>query len=199
MIAARGRPGWNNWKLGDSIIVCSVLASLNDDIVLNVTNPNDPGIILIKKLSDEIYFDKYKLIVKQDNKGMLIYPDQYYLEHNLSVIKYNSVLSKKDYVVTQLESKQRSRSINPQIIDKFSKNKQTIDLSNAHTDKSLVEVFDIVFQSQKCIVALSGMTLVAMSCGVPCIGLLNKSWRGAGWNYALEILYRDKNMEIIDV
>ena len=79
MVRARGRGEWDDWKLGDSIIVCSALAHIADDITLYVRNPNSNGIKLIQDLSEQVYSDKYKLTIKQGTKGRLIYPDQFVL------------------------------------------------------------------------------------------------------------------------
>lgn len=60
-ISARGRGNWNDWKLGDSILVCSVLAHISDSINLYTMYPESKGIKLIEKLSHKIYNDKYEL------------------------------------------------------------------------------------------------------------------------------------------
>ena len=110
---ARRRPNWENWKLGDSILACSVLEYFKN-VRLHVLNINAPGNQLIQKLSNEIFSDRYQFEMIQFNESSnivkKIHPDKFFLENNLTVVKANLSFSytnttNQQYLTYQNESK----------------------------------------------------------------------------------------------
>jgi len=203
-ISARGRGNWNDWKLGDSILVCSVLAHISDSINLYTMYPESKGIKLIEKLSHKIYNDKYELNIMSGNFSLAthIYPDQFYLENNVNTVKYFHTNEKEDYTTIQLNSKSSDRciSLTDNLKNKYMEEK-TIELSNAHTQyNDIKDLFDVVSKAKNHVGAASGLTWVAMSCGIPTIALLNHNFRvGSKWDYAMECIYRNKNVTVKDL
>jgi hypothetical protein len=199
-LEARGRPGFGGWKLGDSILVCSVLAYIGSDITLYVDDPNAYGVKLIRDLSDQIYPNKYNVKFLRGTHSNILYPDQYYLENNIPTVQYTLTKSTGDYVTTQIHSRNNTRSIGD--VSKYVGNRQMLDLSNAHQQNmTLKQLFDVVGNAQEHIGAASGTSWVAMSTGTPCTILLNSQHRRRHnfWDYALEAMYRNCNVRIFDV
>lgn len=199
-LAARGRPGFSAWKLGDSILVCSVLAHIGSDITLYVDDPMSEGHKLIQYLSDHIYADKYRLQFKRGYHPTTLFPDQFYLENNVETVAYNFDKATSDYVTTQKYSRSASRSVGD--ISAFVGGRKSYDLSQAHAQGvTIKQLFETVGNAQEHIGAASGISWVAMSTNTPCTILLNKEHRTnhSQWDYALEAMYRNKNVRIYDV
>jgi hypothetical protein len=199
-LEARGRPSFGGWKLGDSILVCSVLAYIGSDITLYVDDPDAYGVKLIQDLSNQIYPDKYRVKFLRGTHSTVLYPDQVYLENNIPTVQYTTTKSVGDYVTTQLHSRNSTRSVGD--VSKYVGNRRTIDLSNAHQQgMTLKQLFDTVANAQEHVGAASGTSWVAMSAGTPCTILLNSEHRRRHnfWDYALEAMYRNRNVRIIDV
>ena len=211
MVRARGRGEWDDWKLGDSIIVCSALAHIADDITLYVRNPNANGIKLIQDLSEQVYSDKYKLTIKQGTKGRLIYPDQYVLDNNVDIVRYRHSLPIENYVVIQPTSKAKSRSVRltDELKQKYIQTDEVVNL-----DQSIVKyknqfkkIFDLVSQSKRVVCCVSGISLVAASCQKECIVLASSNWLNARRfggsefkkDFAFMIADNDVNTQVIGV
>ena len=201
-ISARGRPGWNEWKLGDSILVCSVFAHIGGTIRLNA-DMSHTGIRLIKNLSDNVFSDKYTLLVENGFVGDVVFPDQFMLEHNVDVVSYTK---KPDYLnyyyTTQFYSK-GDRSL-PQLdistlIDPNSAAEINLDRAELKYP-NIRDIFDVMSNAKMHIGCASGMAWVAMSCATQGKIFLPKTFRqNKGWDYALEIMYRNKNLTIKDI
>jgi hypothetical protein len=201
-IKARNRGDWNQWRLGDSILVCSVLAAIGTEINLHVKSVSS-GINLIKSLSD--IYGHYKLnVVVTDSTPNIIYPDEYYLRNNVEVITYPKAEVSK-HITTQWVSKSSNRSVtNTEYwLDKFGlTGKQVMNMDSAETKyNSLQHVFEIMSESETHIGGPSGMTWLAASCGVPTIALFNHAHRlkHDKWDYAIEAVYRNKLVTFYDV
>lgn len=211
MVRARGRGEWDDWKLGDSIIVCSALAHIADDITLYVRNPNANGIKLIQALSEQVYSDKYKLTVKKGTGGEVIYPDQYMLDNNVDVIRYNHSLPAKDYVVIQPTSKDRTRSVKltDKLKDKYIQSNEVVDFDKAAVEykNQFKKIFDMVSQAKRVVCCVSGFSLVSASCQKECIVLANNGWlkarRSGGAkfekDFAFMIADNDVNTQVVGV
>lgn len=211
MVRARGRGEWDDWKLGDSIIVCSALAHIADDITLYVRNPNANGIKLIQDLSEQVYSDKYKLTIKQGTKGRLIYPDQYVLDNNVDIVRYSHSLPIENYVVIQPTSKAKSRSVRltDELKQKYIQTDEVINLDQAIVKykNQFKKIFDLVSQSKRVVCCVSGISLVAASCQKECIVLANSNWLNARRfggsefkkDFAFMIADNDVNTQVIGV
>lgn len=199
-IKARGRGDWEEWKLGDSMFVCSVLNHFKS-VRVHVVNKDSEGNKLIRELSDTIFKDNYEFEMVNGVKGDLIYPDQFYLENNVPMIEYlNPTIfdNYKKYVTVQNWSKQGSRSLPPNAFNGITKNIEVVNLNNAKGNYTLKELFDTVYNAEFHLGNISGICTLAMSCRIPTQLYMKKEHRASAkkWDYALECVYRDKNVTI---
>jgi len=202
---ARGRLGWEQWKLGDAILACSVLADLGD-VRLHVENPDTAGNKLLWDLSSKVFNDKYNLeIVQRKDAVPVVHPDQYFLENNLSVVRYalpTGIGADNEYVTTQSRSRAASRSVSYAMIDQFIEpDMKRIDLNQSEGSLSLPDLFNLVGAASKHVGAASGICWVAMSTLTQTMCLMPSSFRhgSKGWDYALECMYRSPSITIKDL
>jgi hypothetical protein len=210
---ARGRPGWEEWKLGDAILACSVLAVF-DSVRLHVDNINTQGNQLIKQLSEEVFSNRYDFEMVEGPGGTIIHPDQFFLEKNLEVVTCNIDLYSRYlggrceyqnhglvndlYVTTQNVSK-NARTVPMDKVYEHTKEYKCVDLNNTKETMSLRDTFSVVADAQYHVGAASGICWVAMSTKTPTICLMPSSFRKGGWDFALECMYRSSYMRILDI
>lgn len=193
-LKARNRRSWNDWKLGDSIIAISALRHLNDDIVLKTKNKSE-GIILIESLC-KIYNINIEIEIGTSNH--IMYPDEYLLENNVSIVKYSKEKEAKGYNTLQTKSKSLARSLNLSSVLDY--NCAYINLDNAKEKYGLEEMFDVVNNANKHIGIASGICLVAISTDTECDVYLKSQHRKihTNWDYAMEIIYRNIKGNVLD-
>lgn len=209
-----GSPGWENWRLGDSIINCSIFARL-ERVRLHIHNPDAQGNRLMKQLSEQIFSDRYELeFVKIKSKAEIqsckvFKPHVYYLENNVDVVKPNKNLLNlsreymEPYVTTQIESACWRRTIELDMVKAYTADTKIVNLTNAKNEEiSLKRVFNLINYAEKHVGAASGLAWIAMSVETSTILLLPSQWRrtcAKAWDYCLEAMYRNPMITVIDV